>query len=181
LFVHGLNVQLGQWSPSGTAFVVLLAIAIASVPLVLMGMNWRADPNENAYVPMPPFSGTPLNSNPGGPTENPRSAGRPESDLAADFQQALKSAVGQISDLALLAKPYAIRELQLTGGQQNQLRRLIDATSQAMRDLDAQLRGPKRQGVSELRTKVIDEANRTALELLTDQQRAQWEQMTAKP
>jgi hypothetical protein len=58
----------------------------------------------------------------------------------------------------------------------------MEATSHALRDLDARLKSEKRPGLFQLRAQVqvIDEADRTALDLLTDRQRAQWEKMTAK-
>ena len=171
LFAESLYVHLGQWCPSGGMFAMLgllLAIAIVSVPLTLMGMNWHAG------------RGTPLNFNLGTWGGNGASATATESGHAAEFQQALKSAAGRTPDVALLVKSHAVRELQLSVAQQEQLRRLTEATSQALRDLDAQLQGQKRQEISNLRTQVVDEAYRTALKLLTDQQRAQWEKMTAK-
>jgi hypothetical protein len=171
LFAESLYVHLGQWCPSGGILAViglLLAMAVVSVPLTLMGTNWHAG------------RGTPLNFNLGTWGGNVASPTATESGRAAEFQQALKSAVGRTPDVALLVKPHAVRELQLSVGQQDQLRQLIEATSQALRDLDAQLQGQKRHEVSDLRTQVVDEAYRTALKLLTDQQRAQWEKMTAK-
>jgi hypothetical protein len=191
LFAENLRVDLGQWSSGGVLAVVglLAAIAVVAVPLALMGVNSQ---NGNDRSLKLPFSGAPRNLNLGSWGSHGSSAVGADSshavsttgttiDYAVEFQQALKNTVGKTPDVALLVKPYAVRELQLTGAQQEQIRQLTEATAQALRDLDAQLKGPKQQEVSQLRTQVIDEAYRTALTLLTKQQRAEWDRMIATP
>jgi hypothetical protein len=183
LFATSLYFHLSQWCPSGgilLVFGLLLAMTVVLVPLAVTGAHWHAAHDLTNQILKLPFSDSPRNVHLAEPESNSEPAGEVQRDSAAEFEQALKNAVGHAPDVALLAVPYAVRKLQLTNAQQQELRKLVEATAQALRDLDAQLKSEKRPEISQLRTQVTDGAYRTALELLTDQQRAQWKKMTAK-
>ena len=76
--------------------------------------------------------------------------------------------------------PEVAGHLQLTEDQQEQIHRLIEVTSQAMRKLDQQLQGKQRQQISRLHARLLSEARDEALGLLTSQQRGRWKQLTGE-
>ncbi len=80
-----------------------------------------------------------------------------------------------------LILPEVIEKLQLTPDQQSQIRDLTETTSKAMRNLDEKLRGQQRQSIKEQREKLLDQSRQEALKILSKEQRAQWDAMTAKP
>jgi hypothetical protein len=85
--------------------------------------------------------------------------------------------LSRLPGAAALALPDVVQQLQLTAKQQERIRQLIEATSQAMRNLDQRVPGQQRQQVSAIRARLLDEARREALGLLTSQQRAEWEKL----
>ena len=67
-----------------------------------------------------------------GPHGSPTQTSAPSSSSEPSLRESLRRLPGA----AALALPEVVRELQLTAEQQKQIRQLIEATSQAMRDLD---------------------------------------------
>jgi hypothetical protein len=72
-----------------------------------------------------------------------------------------------------------IGRLRLSGAQQRQIRRIIDATTGALRqlDLEASREGVQRRDVAGLREELLDKSRRDALDVLTSEQRAQWDKL----
>jgi hypothetical protein len=111
------------------------------------------------------------------------SAARPSSGRSqpsgASFASAqeLKDFLHRLPGAAALALPEVVQQLQLTADQQEQVRQLVEATSQAMRSLGE---SQQRQQVSQQRTQLLDQARREAIAILTTPQRAKWEKLTGQ-
>ncbi len=209
LLAGSLRFHLGQWYPSGgmlTILGVLLAVVAVAAPVALMNMHWHAGPSGVAWLlqwsnrsivaskarhsaPLPGLARPAADDSPfsSGPAfDDGNSVFDPDSGQVRKSRQSSLSSQGPHDSIRLLpgaaamALPEIVEQLQLTTDQQEQIRQLIEATSQAMRNLDAQLQGRQRQQISEFRTQLLDESRRKALELLTGQQRVQWEKLTGK-
>jgi hypothetical protein len=103
--------------------------------------------------------------------------------IAAKAEKTLRESVDRLPGAAVLVLPEVARRLQLTKEQQEQIHRIEDATAAAMRNLalDDGPQGGDRRKFMQRRTELLDEAQRKALELLTDQQRAKWAELSGPP
>jgi hypothetical protein len=104
-----------------------------------------------------------------------------DSQSTASREQALKKIVRQWQGATVFTAPQIIEELQLTDNQQRQIHEIIEATSQAMRNLDARLHDEQRQQIGRLRTELLNRARREVVRLLTSEQRNRWNQLAAQP
>jgi hypothetical protein len=135
-----------------------------------------------------PFAGSPAESRDGGsaPAAGDTAFGVDSGRVRTSAQssslswQELQKTVRRLSGATSLALPQVVAELRLTADQQARIARVIETTSQAMRDIERELPGQQRQDISELRTQLQDHARQQALELLTSQQRARWEKLTGE-
>jgi hypothetical protein len=81
---------------------------------------------------------------------------------------------------AIFAHPQVIRTLAITEDQQRQIQRIIELTTEAILRLDS-LAGEQGLGQVAEQQRILEAARREAINLLTDQQRQQWEQWQAPP
>jgi hypothetical protein len=199
LFARSLRFRLSTWCPSGGngkwAIVGLLFAFFAIVMLSglmwgLMGMSRR--PGQAQVAQLPPWSdrlirwvapGRPQPS-PAPPVASPPPADTPpvsrETTAFSPLnEQELHNLVRRLPGAATLAIPGVIQKLQLTDTQQKRIDQLIEATAQAMRDLNARLQGRQRHEISRRQMELLDDAQRKALQVLTEEQRAQWEALIA--
>jgi len=97
-------------------------------------------------------------------------------------EKELQNAVRRLSGATAMILPDVVRRLQLTGAQQKQIRRIIDAAAEAMHRLDfeASRQGTQRRDISSLRAELLEQSLRDALKLFTPEQRALWEKLFAK-
>ena len=180
-----MRFRLAQWRPSNSmrTFVgVMMAVIVVVVPVAMLTGFWYAgqskakwhsqSSDELAKRVMPDDWPLRVGSGAGSPAPEPeKSSGSPGSDLA--------DAVRRLPGATALMLPEVVRQLQLTADQQAKTRELIDATFQAMRELDRSLAGQpeRRRQTSELRTQLFDHARNEALGLLTKEQRAKWDKL----
>ena len=77
------------------------------------------------------------------------------------------------------ANPFASEEvaqaLGLSGSQQEEIERIIDLSSEAVRQIQQRWPDQTRQEQDEKRRILLDEARRRVLGLLTEEQRARWQ------
>jgi hypothetical protein len=185
LFAGSLHVRLGQWCPTSAAVLtigVLLAVTIVLVPAELLGVGWRSGRWDASGTLKSLVSGIRFDLNSGSSRSNNRSQGTAaDSRHAGESERSSHESGSGNQSAGALAMPEVVRDLNLTGAQQEQIRQLNEATFEAMRALDAQVHGQDRQTIAQLRTQLFDESYRQALKILTDQQRAQWQQRAANP
>jgi hypothetical protein len=93
----------------------------------------------------------------------------------------LQELMRRLPGASALMLPDVIKKLRLTDNQQKRIRQLIDAATNAIRQLDKELPGEQRQEMSQLREHVFGEALQESLKLLTNQQRAEWEKLSGDP
>jgi hypothetical protein len=103
-----------------------------------------------------------------------------DSQSAASHDQTLKKIVRQWQGATVFTAPQIIEELQLTDNQQRQIHEIIEATSQAMRNLDARLHDEQRQQIGRLRAELMNRSLREVVRLLNAEQRDRWNQLTAQ-
>ena len=209
LLAGSLRFHLGQWYPSDgmpLAVGLLLAVVAVAAPVVLMNMHWHAGPSGVARLlqgsdrpiiasksrynaPLsdlarPAADDSPFSSGPA--FDDGNSVFDPDSGQVRKSWQSSLSSQGPHDSIRLLpgaaamALPEIVEQLQLTTDQQEQIRQLIEATSQAMRNLDARTRvssGSRYRSFA--RSCSTNRAARRS-ELLTGQQRVQWEKLTGK-
>jgi hypothetical protein len=108
---------------------------------------------------------------------------RPRNPAPNNGEKALRESVRRLSGTAALLLPTVAAKLQLTDQQRAAIRQIETATAAAVRQLslDAGLQGASRRELAERRDELLAESQRKALELLTDQQRAEWQKLAAKP
>jgi hypothetical protein len=187
---------------------VLLAIIVAALPVGFIAGYFRAGqpaahdwitgspasqsnrdkPSPNLAPPRDdasPFSSDTSDSSGGNSSSDSRSTFSSdrgqvrESSPSASLGRKWYETVHRLSGASPFAVPEVVQELQLTANQQKQIRQVIEAASQAIRGLDQQPGGQQRQEISQQRAKLFDQARGEALNILTAEQRAQWEKLTA--
>lgn len=118
----------------------------------------------------------------GDATPQRTNAGQPASGSTADatpFAE-LRRTVRRLPGVMAFTLPEAVRFLGLTGAQQEAIRQIDEATARSVQDLDAKSPGGNRHELAQQRTAVLDAARRRAVETLTGQQRARWQELTAE-
>lgn len=204
-----LRFRPGQRQSSGTMsmiiFGVLLAVVAVAVPLGIISTGWRirlpknpqplkqnVQKNDSAAKSKSP-SGTP----PPHAAPSPVDAGANRSAFGNDHAfgpnggrtqaYASLSTLGSerrdsmfhLPGAAPFVLPEVINRLTLTAAQQTQIKQLIETTSKAIR-LDWQSQGMQRQELSRRREELLDQARRQVLDLLTDQQRTEWQKLSSE-
>ena len=196
----------GLFSSSG----VLLALAVLIVPLVLIGVlrytrssgvgSKATSSNARAPLPVRESGAIPPADNtssaevfkkaapaPGGVAPFPRNISAvPTSELNAFHPQTeleLRNLVRQLPGPTAFGLTDVVRRLRLSNRQQELIQKLIDAMADVLQklELDEELHGADRYQINELRDKLFDDYLRRALELLTPEQRAEWEQLHDMP
>jgi len=177
----GLHFSLAKWCPSNRGLMVvvgvLFTLALIVLPLALMptfkrdGDWWlkRLAPWDGARSPTSATSGD-AESRPA------RLSSASQGDLGAPWS--LRDTARRLPGATPLTLPEVVRTLKLTDAQQEKIRLVIDATTQAMRDLDSPLQGRQRQQLSAIRAQAFEEALKEALKVLDSEQRARWEALT---
>ena len=74
--------------------------------------------------------------------------------------------------------PEVIKELELTDTQQEQIHQLVQRTVATIREVSARWQKSGRQKISQQRAQVLTAARREALEMLTEEQRARWMELS---
>ena len=185
VFVRNRSVGLQQWFPSHGLFGVsglLLALAMIAVPLGLVAMSWQAEPS----VPANNSGGTGFAAD--WPGFDRRkfvfpSGGEALQGPRAKGKERLGQPPNRLPGGAVLILPEVARHLRLTKDQQEKLRHLENATAEAMQKLrlNSSLQNDAWQHNMKRREELLDQARRQARELLTEEQRAQWETLFAEP
>lgn len=178
-----------QWRvPDGFPLVSgLLLIAVGvGVTIVLMNSPWALWKQEDFRMPDSPEPVAPFSKGFQPPSESGWSpklpffsdgAGKPESSRGTSPSGI--NALLHLPGAAPLALPEVVQRLQLTEDQQQRIRQLIESTEQAVREVNGRSMNGKRHRVLEERTRLLDQARREAIQLLTDEQRAEWQKMVA--
>lgn len=96
-------------------------------------------------------------------------------------ERAMHDSVRRMAGATALTMPEVIQRLQLTDLQQSQIRQLVDQASEAVRQMERESVGRPRSERVQQRTELLDHSRDEALKLLSDQQRAQWDELTAAP
>ncbi len=188
------RVYVSGWRRLGARSVIILgalvAIIAVAAPFAPVEVTWDAGPSTGEL----PSWGDRLTgliapnepqSDPAWPDLRwPRAKTSPtpsgQGNVVARTEQEARELMRRLPGPATLAMPEVVRDLQLTGAQQERIRHLIEAAYQAVHDLDARSQGKQRQEIAHARTVVLEEARRQAMEVLTDEQRARWEQLVGK-
>ena len=89
----------------------------------------------------------------------------------------LRSRIQSLRGARVFVLPEVAEELSLGDAQQEQVRRIIEETAEALRQIDERWQGDSRWRRSHLRERLFGEARRRALELLSVEQRARWDRM----
>jgi len=132
------------------------------------GLKTPYHPKRN---PAPPSSSHADSSHPGFSQPPPQGDSQVRNDVSATIRR--------LHSPTVLTVPEVVNYLQLSDAQQEQIRRIIQAASEKMRALDASSRNLPRSELKQLRKQMIDDAMREALELLDENQRAEWEKIAA--
>ncbi len=196
-FGGDLRVRLNQWCPSSWTIAVvgvLFTVAVVAASLALMGVPWPAGGWDGKRIlrwgaasvpprPSPSAPGSPwLLSNEPLFSDGSADAGSVPSVFGGDTslpmsREQMRDAVRNLPGATALAIPEVVRELQLTIGQQERIHQLIEATSQAVHYLETRSQGQQRQETVRQRKQLLDEARREAIQWLTAEQRARWDQL----
>ena len=86
--------------------------------------------------------------------------------------------LSELPGAAPFAQAELVEKLELTPSQTDAIRRLNKITLEAVNDLEKYWGGGDRWELAQKRTLLLGEARRQALQLLTEQQRKQWDEMT---
>ena len=163
------------WSSSSTTSATMLIMACVVVPVLLIIaivqfdrplMKWLADWSK----------GSDFSLRPGSRQQAPRSrrqAANPQSTIH-NSQSSLYSTIRRLPGPSALTVPEVVRELALTDTQRAEIRRILNATDEAIGQIDEYWGQDSRQALSQKRTMLLAEARRRALGVLTPQQRARW-------
>lgn len=201
-----LRFRMSQWySSRGMPMAVsaLLAAVVVAVPLGLViairyfgqgGTKQSVQSSPSVWSGRLPHIKTPLvrpASEPQGYRSdfaNAKSAAesfsghaQPSARMPAMPRQQFQELVRRLPGVTALTLPQMVKKLQLTKVQQEQIHRMLDSAAQTIRDLEKELPGQERRGISQFREHLLDEALRESLTVLTDQQRAEWEKLTGAP
>jgi hypothetical protein len=191
----------GQWRvPSGVPMVLglLFAVLMIALSFAVIRSPWRPWKEEGVkqwHAPAAPS--TPPSTPPSAPPSTPSvDVLQPRSQPASTEGFSLFSGRSQdrkplhvagLKPIDSLRKlpgadslmlPDMVKHLELTADQQQRIRQLIAMTSQAVRNLDLQMSGRQRQEIFSQRTRLLEQARREALQLLNEQQRAEWKKLT---
>jgi hypothetical protein len=178
----GLYFSLAKWCPSNSGAMVvvgvLFTLAVIALPLAIMGTFKR---NDDWSLKRPASWDGPRSSASAASGDAPfgsssavgRSAGSASTWGGAPWS--LRDTARRLPGATPLTLPEVVRTLKLTDAQQEKIRLVIDATIQAVRDLDSPLQGRQRQELSAIRAQAFEESLKEALKVLDSEQRAQWE------
>ena len=181
----GLHFSLAKWCPSNSGSMVvvgvLFTLALIVLPLALMPTFKR---NDGWWLKrLAPWDGPRSSASAasgdapfGSSSAGGRSAGSASTWAGAPWS--LRDTARRLPGATPLTLPEVVRTLKLTDAQQKKIRLVIDATTQAVRDLDSQLQGRQRQQLSTIRAQAFEESLKKALKVLDSEQRARWEALT---
>jgi len=163
------------WSSSSTSSAAMLIMACVVVPvLLIVAMTYFDRPLMKRLAQWSKGSDFSLRSqsrveSPESRVESPEPLSTLDSRLST-----LYSTIRRLPGPSALVAPEVVRELALTDTQRAEIRRIVDATDEAIGQIDEYWRQDSRQTRSEKRTMLLNEARRRALEVLTPQQHASW-------
>jgi hypothetical protein len=169
-----------QWSvPSGIPAVVglLFAVIIMVFSYGIVRSPWRPW-NDGTTQWHSTAAPTAPRSEPAS-TQRGSSPSGPSKEQGTSYAVKLKSleTVLKLPGADALTLPDVVKHLELTAEQQQSIRELITATAQAVRKLDLTTPGRQRQEILNQRTQLLDQTRRMAFELLTKEQREEWEKL----
>jgi hypothetical protein len=173
---------------SGTAAMAVLVVFVLTVGLTMGALVLRhsgrtvgtsraplPERAEDSSLVLSMFPGQPNNARSQRPNEahGAGSTGKPH------VSEVMSGRVAATVDALPGASPFALKEvaqeLGLSESQREEIRRIIEASDQAIRQLSVRWPNQTRQQHEQKRQILFDEARRRALQLLTNEQRAQWE------
>ncbi|MEN6405589.1 MAG: hypothetical protein ABFC77_03870 [Thermoguttaceae bacterium] len=210
LWAGTLRFRLGQWTPTNTPlvlFVVLLTVVTVLAALYLTKSRWPVTVFDNApdASPDPDRSSDATPANPfrtkfhssrvrqadesydDSPFDSPSQFGRNpvrrrgSASSGSSSEWMLHESVRRMAGASALTMPEVIQRLQLTDPQQAQIRRLIDQTVDAIRQMERQSVGRSRGERAQLRAQLLEQSRQEAVNLLTDSQRAEWDRLMTVP
>lgn len=176
LLAGTLYFQLSQWKSLGTIQMIvcgaLLAVIIVAIPfgMITFGRRIRISKTEGRLKPNIQITNTPSSAD----ADPNHSAFIQDHVFATPSGHTSHSSLLHLPGAAPFALPEVIDRLQLTADQQKQIKQLIEAATKALRKLGRQLQGSQRQLISRRRAELLDLYYQKALDLLTEQQRAEW-------
>jgi len=177
----GLHFPLGKWCPSNSGLMavvgLLFTLALIALPLAMMcTFKWDDDwwLKRLALWGGPRSSASAVSAD----TESrpPRLSSASQGDFGGPWS--LRDIARRLPGATPLTLPEVVQTLKLTDAQREKIRLVIDATTQAVRDLDSQLQGRQRQQLSAIRAQAFEESLKEALKVLDSEQRARWEALT---
>lgn len=198
-----LRCSLWKWCPSSVSMVVvgvLFTLVVIALPLAMMGTFqrdgdrwlkrlafWGGLRSPAAAVSGDEESGSPRKSSaeqgdfdapsPFGSLPYSGRSAR-STTTSAGAQLSLRDTVRRLPGATPLTLPEVVQALKLSGVQQRKIRLVIDAATQAVRDLDSRLQGRQRQQFSAIRAQAFEEERKEALKVLDAEQLAKWEELT---
>jgi hypothetical protein len=115
------------------------------------------------------------------PQASPSSTGgQPVESRGASTLLPDRSSFRRLSGAASFTLPEVVTRLQLTSDQQRQIDAMMETTSKAIRSLDQQFKDTRRHEIAQRRTQLLEQAYRQAIELLSDEQRAEWQKLSGE-
>jgi hypothetical protein len=180
------RIRLQQWCPSGGQLTsVLLLLTVLVVPLVLtavirhMGQHvpTRKDSDSATDLRAAGFAVDPPDLLGGSKTSKTL-------DRAAhDVEKTLEEAIRRLAGTTAIVAPEVAQQLQLTEAQIARIGRIGAATEEALRKLGpaSGLNGDQQLAVAKRRAELLEKARGEALEVLNEEQRAQWQKLIGTP
>jgi hypothetical protein len=189
-WLAALGLRTGS-RPRTVAFGVALALAVVVivVPVVLTavlrwsglhGANLLSESSDRAAsLPLHPGAGS-QGSHPARPVGLPNRPGAaggawPSAPRAADWES-----FARLSGASVFLAPQTIQELGLSEAQQHEIRQIVNRTTETLEQIDARFRGADRQNQARREEKVLEDARKLAIEVLTPEQRQRFEALLSQ-
>ena len=182
---------------------IFLTFAAVAMPLVLIGIFWHTrheksgatirvkDPwaswgNKKWSKPDRPINNKPFSNLPAGeersPFDSPSEGFGGVNAADSNRETRVQGLIRRVPGPTVLVLPEVIDRLSLTDEQQELIRRLVDAMAEKIRDMadDPKSRGD-RETIASRRDAFYEEYRRRALEVLTPEQRGEWDKLHNQP
>lgn len=163
--------QLGQWQSSSAIFTLLfgiaLAFAVVGLSLLMKNEHVMSSILGSKYVQPSPLSSRAARTDP-----SRREAERPSADASNSVKK--RPVLSDLPGATPFQSPDVVTLLELTEQQIEQIKKIVEATYEAIEKLVQQSQGLSRGKISQEREELLQQARRQALGILTDQQRAKW-------
>jgi hypothetical protein len=170
--------------PRTAAFVVVLALAVLAVlvPVTLTavlrqgglhGANLLGEWSDRASGLAVQPGASSQGSHPGRPN-------RPEAANGSLPATADWETFARFSGASAFLAPRTIQQLGLSEEQQRQIRQIVDKTTEALKQIDARFRGADRQDQARREERLLEDARKLAIDVLTPEQRQRLQSVLAR-